>query len=230
MYTRSVLSEVVGSVATAIAMLAAVQAFAAPGEQIDVLCRDGWKARPARPGLVMHQIDRLTVHHSGTIFRDNRRAPGTVRRFQAYHQGKGYADIAYHYVIDAAGNIYQGRDPAFKGDTPTDYDPSGHLLICLAGNFEVQEPSSSQMDALVALLAWASAQYQVPTDRIAGHRDHAHTLCPGRRLHERLLSGEIRRKVDERLRTGPVQVHLLCGEPAQERVRRIEAGTSLSTQ
>jgi hypothetical protein len=190
---------------------------------IEALCRAAWGARPATNKLVVHEIRRITVHHSGTLFRKDSAAPATIRNFQKWHQtGKGYPDIAYHFLIDRAGNVYEGRDPKFKVDTPTDYDPDGHLSICLLGNFEEQELSSVQMDALDRLLAAASVKYKVPTDQIAGHGDYAHTLCPGKRLREKIRIGEIRGLVDVLVAKSVPELVIVCGDKAQSRIDSIK--------
>jgi len=56
-------------------------------------------------------------------------------------------------------------------------------LIVLEGNFEEEEPSAAQLTSLREMIAWLAAQYQVPPERVGGHKDFAETLCPGRKLH-----------------------------------------------
>ena len=46
-----------------------------------------------------------------------------------------WADVPYHFVINAAGQIAQGRDINFAGDTNTNYNPKNHIQIVLQGNF-----------------------------------------------------------------------------------------------
>lgn len=64
------------------------------------------------------------------------------------------------------------------GDTGTNYDPTGHFLVCLEGNFDSQQPTSEQFASVASLVAWASAKYGVGLDTISGHRDVASTSCP----------------------------------------------------
>jgi hypothetical protein len=168
-------------------------------------------------------VKQLTVHHSGMEFSDNRRGPARIRGAQRYHQAaKGFPDIAYHFVIDREGNVFAARPVEFRGDTPTKYDPTGHLLVCLLGNFEVQAVPPAQRDALLDLLAWGAQEFAVPTDRIAGHRDFAHTACPGRNLHALIHDGTLRRGVEARLAGGGVRLVRRCGPEAKERIRSIE--------
>ena len=89
------------------------------------------------------------------------------------------------------GQVYEARDTRFAGDTGTNYDPAGHFLVVVEGNFEVDVPTAAQLDALVRVLAWASVEFNVSPATIGGHRDHAATLCPGGNLYPYIASGEL---------------------------------------
>lgn len=196
-------------------------------ETLNVICRSAWGAKAAKPGLVAHKVSRATVHHTGVKFRRNAKAPRALRSFQRWHQRhprKPLPDIAYHYLIDLDGNLYEGRAPAFRGDTHTSYDPSGHLLVCLLGNFEKQEPTREQVQALVGVLSAAVSKHGIRTVDISGHRNHAKTACPGRNLHDLIARGRVRQLVDERIKSGPVELRVVCGRPARTAVRIIEKG------
>jgi len=94
--------------------------------------------------------------------------------------------VPYHYYIDVHGAVGEGRDASFAGDTNTEYDPTGHILIVLEGNFEEEHPTESQLATLQSLTAWLAARYGVPSDRIGGHKDFASTACPGTNLQSQL--------------------------------------------
>jgi hypothetical protein len=188
-----------------------------------MLCRSAWGAAKRTGSLRRHRIRRITVHHSAVKLTDNRKAPARLRSFQADHQSRGWIDIAYHIGIDRRGNIYRLRSPRGAGDTSTDYDPKGHLLVLCDGNFDAQAPSKAQVRALVDVLAWACRKYGVKPRRIKGHRDVAHSSCPGDALYEKLP--RIRRRVRRRLAGGGVAMERLCGAQGNARVDAIEAGT-----
>ena len=158
---------------------------------VDVLPREAWGADPPKAAYQRHEIEKLTVHHQGVKFDNAKRAPTRLKTMQRFHQSpkKAFKDIAYHFVIDPKGHIYQGRPYWAAGETETDYDPKGHFLVCLMGDFDKQEPAAEQVDALVTLLAWAAESFQVTPDTIESHRDHAHTNCPGKRLHALIKDG-----------------------------------------
>ena len=210
------LAGVVGAVAIPLRPVAAAQ------RTVELICRRAWGARRPAGGFDRHRIRRITVHHSAVALRDNRLAPARLRSHQAAHQDRGWPDIAYHLLIDRNGHVYAGRPRWAVGDTSTNYDPRGHLLVMCEGNFQEQRPSPAQVRALVDVLAWAVDRYGVGVRTIRGHLEYADTACPGRGLQRRL--GEVRRRVRDRLASGGVRLVDLCGDEGRERVEAIEAG------
>jgi hypothetical protein len=118
----------------------------------------------------------LIVHHSALPLSDG------PLEIQALHmQRRGYADIGYHYVIDAAGLLYAGRDLGVRG-AHTGGANTGSVGACLLGNFETTTPPAPQLDTLRALAADLAARYGLT--HLAGHRDFQpdETVCPGAQL------------------------------------------------
>ena len=188
--------------------------------------REGWGAAAARAGMVGHTIERLTIHHTGVELGENRLAPSRLGAHQEFHQrDRGWPDLAYHFAIDRAGNIYEGRSPEFAGDTATSYDPVGHLLMVLEGNFDIEGTSEPQLSSLATLLAWAAGFYSVGVDTIKSHRDYApgETSCPGENVYTLLQSGDIAKAVGSALDDGRIELLYLRGADAIERVTTIES-------
>lgn len=204
------------------AAAAPLRGVVAAERTVELICRSAWGARKPTGDFQRQRIRRLTVHHSAVVLRNNRLAPARLRSHQAAHQDRGWPDIAYHLLIDRNGNVYEGRPRWAVGDTSTNYDPRGHLLVMCEGNFQEQRPSAAQVRALVDILAWAIDRYGVGVRTIRGHLEYADTACPGRALQRRL--GEVRRRVRERLDAGGVRLVQLCGEDGAARVEAIEAG------
>ncbi|MDQ4142459.1 MAG: peptidoglycan recognition protein family protein [Actinomycetota bacterium] len=190
--------------------------------EIDGICRDAWGARPPTRSFTRHRIERLTIHHSGAEFYRNREAPERFRSMQAGHQAQGWPDIAYHVLVDRHGNVYRARPTWAKGNTNTNYNPAGHLLVMCIGNFEVQDLPRPQLRAAINVLAWASVRFDVRPRRIGGHRDYASTACPGDALYRYIANGTIERRVRRRLHE--VKMNDLCGRAGRRRVRAIENG------
>lgn len=191
-----------------------------------MLCRDAWGALPARPGGRTHTLTRLTLHHSGVAFTDNRAIVGRLQQHQRYHQDQhGWIDIAYHVGVDRSGNIFELRTPELVGDTATDYDPTGHFLVLCEGNFDEQSVPEDQLHGAAMAFAWAAQHFNIPADTLAGHRDFtADTACPGADLYARVTSGELKRRVADLLAAGRVDLRRICGTDAAAVVAAIEAG------
>lgn len=102
-------------------------------------------------------------------------------------------DVPYHYYIAVDGKIADGWEIRFVGKTNTDYDPVGHTLIALEGNFETENPSLEQLESLRKLLAWLAEYYKVPVTEIKAHNDYASTACPGENLKK--LFPSLRQKI-----------------------------------
>ena len=193
---------------------------------IQAICPEAWGARPIAGDFTTHTIERLTVHHTAVLLGSNQQAPARARQHQQYHQELGWPDLAYHFLIDAAGNVYQGRPVAAVGDTATDYDPTGHFLGCCEGHFDQQEIPQAQLDSLIDVLAWAAAQFDVSPQTISGHRDWAATTCPGDDLYSHVASGSMQETVEERIAAGSVRMEEVCGTEGAARVVAIESASS----
>ena len=190
-----------------------------------LLCRDAWGARPARPGGRPHTITRMTLHHEAVVLGDNRNAPERLRHDQRYHQDqKGWIDIAYHVGVDRNGNLYELRNTAVAGDTATDYDTTGHFLVLCEGDFDQEVVSEAQLHGTAIAFAWAAKNFGVATNTLAGHRDLAQTSCPGANLYAHISSGDLKRRIDDLLAAGRVDLQRFCGPEASVRVAAIEAG------
>ena len=191
-----------------------------------IICKTAWGARPLAGDLGVHSIERMTVHHTAVRLERTADAPGHIRGHQAFHQESGWADLAYHYMVDAHGNIYEGRPFSAPGDTFTDYDPAGHFLVCCEGNFDQQDLPDAQLASLAAMLAWGSDAFGISPDTIAGHRDYASTTCPGTALATTLEDGTLQAAVEALLESGGVELAEACGDEGAALVAAIEAGTA----
>ncbi len=176
--------------------------------RVDLHCRQDWQARPAGSGMQPHTIRQLTVHHSAVVARGGD-GPRHLRQYQDLHMDRrGWPDIAYHVAVDRDGRVFELRPWDLVGDTGTSYDPAGHFLLLLDGNFDEQEPAPAQFDAAARVLAWASGHFAVGLDTVTGHRDHAVTACPGDALYRRL--DELAAGARARVAAGGVELTPTC--------------------
>jgi uncharacterized protein (DUF305 family) len=151
---------------------------------------------------IPHDITHVTLHHSGSAepLRPEDDPVQKLRGLQSWGaRDRNWWDVPYHFLIDLEGRVYEGRDWRYMGETNTTYDPRGHFLISVIGNYGRQEPTSAQVDAIAGLMAWALTRFDLPLDRIGGHYDYADTSCPGEHLIRYLEDGTFRRLVERRL-------------------------------
>jgi hypothetical protein len=169
-----------------------------------IVPRSGWNANEARP-YKHHVPVRITIHHEGTRLEDTADAARKIRNIQIWGMGKdrNWTDIPYHFLVGRDGTIYEGRDPMTVGETATEYDPTGHLLINCLGNLNQQPLPDAQLKSLIDMIAYACRKYNIGYETIASHRDYsAQTTCPGENLYVHVKSGYIKEEVKKRLEAG----------------------------
>lgn len=178
-----------------LAMPACHQASVPPAipDGIRFVSRSAWAARAPILAMTRHAPNRLTIHHTGTNQNFARSVEQKLQGLQAFSQrddslasGKkkpAWADVPYHYYIAVDGAVGEGREWRYVGDTNTEYDPSGHLLVVVEGNFERDTLTSAQRRTLDALVPALAHGFRIDGRMLATHRDFAQTLCPGRNLY-----------------------------------------------
>ncbi len=166
--------------------------------QFKIIPRKAWGWKPPTFTLKPQKIKRITIHHSGILFKKDEDPIKYLRHLQEWSRTeKHWMDIPYHYMIDLNGNIYEARELKYPGDTNTTYNPRGHALICVMGNYEIQKPTQRQLEALAWLSAKLALKYHVPLDSIKGHKDYAETQCPGKNLYRYLQDGTLKKLIKE---------------------------------
>ena len=151
---------------------------------------------------IPHRITHVTLHHTGDRepLRPDDDPVKRLRGLQSWGAAeRNWWDVPYHFLLDLNGRIYEGRDWRYMGETNTTYDPAGHFLISVIGNYERQEPTSAQLAAIADMMAWAVREFNLPLDRIGGHYNYATTSCPGQHLRKYLENGTLRQMVAARL-------------------------------
>lgn len=180
----------------------AAKKTAGPAVEVEIIPRSAWNAHAPKP-FKIHVPARITIHHEGTKLEIGDDAARKIRNIQVWGMGpdRNWADIPYHFLIAPDGAIYEGRDVFTVGETATEYDPSGHLLITCLGNLEVQEMPAPQLESLVKLVAYCCKKYNLPYETIASHRDYSsQTTCPGKNLYQYLQNGYIKSEVRKLLK------------------------------
>jgi hypothetical protein len=152
-----------------------------------------------------HKPQWITLHHGGVAFLRDKDPKQYLRNLQSWSRGtRKWADIPYHYLIDLDGNVYEGRDVNYAGDTNTEYDPTGHALIVVLGNFEEVDPNPAQLSAVTSTMVMLAKRFNINPDKIAGHKDYSgQTACPGKSLYPYLQNGYFKQQVSAALKQSP---------------------------
>ncbi|MFI8534105.1 peptidoglycan recognition family protein [Streptomyces aquilus] len=162
-----------------------------------------------------YPLQAITVHHTDTPNGDADPA-ATVRAIYEYHAVTlDWGDIGYHFLIDEAGVVYEGRYsgddgvPAFDpdGNVVTAFHTagynSGNLGIALLGTLTDQGPTDAAKASLTRLVKvvarfkgldpQARITYTNPVNgvtkdvtTVGGHRDWLQTECPGQTMYDLL--------------------------------------------
>lgn len=194
---------------------------------VPVISRSSWRARKPRPGLRRHRPKRLTLHHTGVVLTDDRLSPARVRAHQNYYMDSSslrFPDLPYHFMVDRRGNVFQGRDPDYRGDTATEYRTTGHFLVACEGDYDQQRRTRAQLRSMVAVFAWACQEYGIDPATLRGHQDYARTACPGWRLEALVRNGTLAARVARISRRRAVKLQYLKGREGRRVVAAIERG------
>lgn len=177
--------------------------------------RSAWAIdRPPKGPLPAEEVRFLLVHHSASrAGHTAEEAPGILRSFYDYHTSaeKGWNDIAYNFLIDSGGGIWEGRSGSIAGAVAGDATGGNQgfsQLVCLIGDFNTSNPSGAAVGSLIDLLAWLADKHGVATApgsqvsftskgsnlwpagstvntaTITGHRTMSTTSCPGTNLNQ----------------------------------------------
>ncbi|WP_293298555.1 peptidoglycan recognition family protein [Pedobacter sp. UBA4863] len=167
------------------------------GDTVKIWPKSEWNGVVGRP-YKQHIPVQITVHHEGgKLLGLNDDAKQRLKNIQTWGMGpdRKWADVPYHLLIAPDGTVYQGRDPLTVGETNTEYDPTGHLLVCFLGNYNQQKLDEKLLKVLTNLLADQCIKYGISPTKISTHKDHSkQTTCPGEDIYSYFKSGYI---VDE---------------------------------
>ncbi|MBW3621174.1 MAG: cell wall-binding repeat-containing protein [Actinobacteria bacterium] len=174
------------------------------------------KSRPH----VMRDVRFAVVHHTaGSNSYTAEQADDVIRAVYAYHLNNGWDDIAYNFLIDRFGRIWEGRAGgirnAVRGGHAAGWNEAS-VGVSVLGNFQGVEPPKVAVDAIDQLVAWkldihhvdpkgtttevagggssnryaSGTKVELPT--IIGHRRTNNTACPGSNLYAHVTGDSVR--------------------------------------
>ena len=171
---------------------------------IKIISRQEWGARAPKstPIKISIPTKELWLHHAaGAVLPgDDTVSDADLRRIrsiQKYHMDvRGWNDIAYSFLMDPDGNIFEGRGVGISGAHTAGHNSISHAL-CVMGNYETQPVDSDLIPRLAEFALHGFQQNWWPLGFTGGHRDAsgANTSCPGKNLYAQL--GEINKQIKE---------------------------------
>ena len=148
--------------------------------KVDSLMRSSNKTYPTRS---LDQINKIIVHHSASIGQ-------TAEDYARYHvMSKGWAGLAYTFVIERPGTIIQGNLLTWITNNTSGQNTSS-ISICLSGDFTKEEPSSEQLKSLKKLINYLRKVLPQRLE-VSGHKDFGTTSCPGPNLYKHLVQFQL---------------------------------------
>jgi N-acetylmuramoyl-L-alanine amidase/FG-GAP-like repeat len=179
-----------------------------------ILSRASWGARPpSKTPSTTADLKIAIVHHtvSGNSYTPSQ-VPQILRSIQAYHQdARGFDDIAYNFVVDRFGRIWEGRAGGVTNVVVGGHSQgfnTGSVGVVALGDYRTAIVTSSMFESIARVIAWkfalhrvdpsstvpftsaGSAKYAsgrtVTLKRVVGHGDVQATSCPGTNLIARL--------------------------------------------
>ena len=187
--------------------------------QPTIITRAQWGADESLRGstTLSSTVKAITIHHtagSNTYTQDT--AAAQIRGIYAYDtKTLGWADIAYNFLVDKWGRIYEGRagsiTKAVRGAHAMGFN-TDTMGVAALGNYETASAPAAMVDGLAKVAGWKLSQYGVnPTgkatltsqggtgtkygagvtatlDAIHPHQSTSYTLCPGQYLTPQLAT------------------------------------------
>lgn len=152
-------------------------------------------------------VQKLIVHHTAGR-NEHLSDPGeAVRWMQRFHVlERDFGDIAYNFLVDREGAIYEGRYSPFSasGEAPPGHDPEGRVVaathtlgynagtasVALLGNFVEAEPEPEALSALTGILAWLTRLHGLDPTGEGSYRNPVSGIergCPNIAGHGELM-------------------------------------------
>lgn len=168
-----------------------------PTEVIEIVTRAGWGAvAPKAHTQTMPGFQHVTLHHTS----NTNTGAAEVKSIQTFHMrstwflGKGFDDIGYHFIMDKAGVVYEGRQleaapgmpggPYTKGEHVGANNTVAGIGFCTMGDYEGTEawPAARQKDLEKAVSALCR-RYKIAVSKISYHKTLSLSTppskCPG---------------------------------------------------
>jgi hypothetical protein len=184
-----------------------------------IITRRQWGADESLRGSTSYSstVKAIVIHHtasSNDYTADT--AAAQIRGIYAYDtQGLGWSDIAYNFLVDKFGRIYEGRAGSItspvRGAHAMGFN-TDTMGVAALGNYQTAAAPAVMVDSIAKVAGWKLSQYGVDpsgtttltsqggtgTKYAAGvtatlptinaHQNTSYTLCPGQYLYPQMAN------------------------------------------
>lgn len=136
-------------------------------------------------------IQSISIHHDASFREHDYDSVARYRSEAASHYNRLGPGLQYHFKIDNTGEIFAIRPLTTWLYVVGSVENTSCIAICLDGNFENQQPTREQFEALYQLLENLCTQHpEFPATwpDVRSHNDYSATACCGANLRNRILA------------------------------------------
>lgn len=142
----------------------------------------------------------IVIHHTASDI-------GNMEYYRKLHvEKRGWPDIAYHFLINngsfntgvgqvEVSSLWTTRDINYS--TKVSYINYFGIAVAMVGNFENHPPARLQKEALILHVTRLAREYDIPPEKIIGHREIWKTACPGKHLRLEEIRAAVARNMDK---------------------------------
>lgn len=145
-----------------------------------IVTRKTWGAVAAKSRIPFRgDVNGFIVHHTTGEHVGRSDSAAWLRSIQRYHFGLGWSDIAYHFVVDQNGSVFEGRGWDVQGAHAA-HKNGDTIGVAFLGNGDRVTDAAIES---IANLYDEACDYYGSDLILQGHRDVGRTHCPGTRLY-----------------------------------------------
>ena len=107
---------------------------------------------------------------------------------RAFHRGKGWRTVGYHYGIEEVGGHYEIMVGRMMNAIGAHCSVGGmnrkSLGVCLVGNFNKHSPSSALLKVAIDFVSSLCNTLNIPRENVLGHGEaDKRRTCPGEKFN-----------------------------------------------
>jgi len=175
----------------------------------------GRRLRGLPTALDRDRVRGLVVHYTGvaSVTVPDEQVASYIHGIQEHHlrnTNAGWVTIAYNYLIDKSGRIWEGRGLDFINGANRPANKTT-MSVCLLNGVHDNEPTADQIEAIRQLRVHLEGELGRPI-AVSGHRDHSSTACPGEALYRHVTDGTF--EADPAQHVNPVEGTPIVGWPS----------------